>query len=74
MESHLPFKEMKNFDPYTWADLAHLESEVLGGEMHRSNIVESHRKSDRKMLFPCSLLHNDTKGRGSSMSTAANPD
>ena len=47
-----------------------IQSEVLGGETHRLNTIESHGESDREILSSCLLLHNDTKELGSFLSTA----
>ena len=59
---------------YTYLAQSIQRVEVLGGETHRLNTVESHGESDIEILSSCSLLHNDTKELGSFMSTETNPD
>lgn len=72
-ERCLPLKGIKNFDLYILSSV-YSDSEVLGGDTHRLNTVESHGESDIEILSSCSLLHNDTKELGSFMSTETNPD
>lgn len=59
---------------YTYLAQSIQRVEVLGGETHRLNTVESHGESDIEILSSCSLLHNDSKELGSFMSTETNPD
>lgn len=51
----------------------YVEGEGLDDQLYGPNSVGSDGESDKEMLSSCSLLYNDSKGVGSTISMANKP-